>query len=131
MGCLQSKPSLAPAKPTKSSSNAQQMVRKILSKDEVRMRIVAPEQSQTFIQSGISIRYAWATQRGYYPDSPDKDNQDSYSVASQLSDKLHEASMFGVYDGHGVQGHTCSQYVSVQVTSPSLHCSLQIHEEPY
>ena len=123
-------PSSTSAKPVKSSSNAQKIVKKVLSKDEVRMRIVAPEQSQTFIQSGISIRYAWATQRGYYPDSPDKDNQDSYSVAPQLSDKLREASLFGVYDGHGVQGHTCSQYVSVQVRNHSLLCSWQIQEQP-
>lgn len=117
MGCLQSKPSSTPSKSVPSPGKAQQTVKKVLSKDEVRMRIVAPEQSQTFTQSGISIRYAWVTQRGYYPDSPDKDNQDSYSLSSELSDKLREVSLFGVYDGHGGQGHICSQYVSTQVIS--------------
>lgn len=116
MGCLQSKPS---AKASKTAlvvaKQPGPFAKKCLSQDEIRMRIVAPDQSQVFTQSGITVRYAWVTQRGYYPDSPDKDNQDSYSCAPQLSEYLPDVSLFGVYDGHGGEGHTCSQFVATQV----------------
>eukprot|EP00602_Paraphysomonas_sp_CaronLab_P009421 CAMPEP_0185029392 /NCGR_PEP_ID=MMETSP1103-20130426/15671_1 /TAXON_ID=36769 /ORGANISM="Paraphysomonas bandaiensis, Strain Caron Lab Isolate" /LENGTH=986 /DNA_ID=CAMNT_0027564111 /DNA_START=302 /DNA_END=3262 /DNA_ORIENTATION=+ len=56
------------------------------------------------------IRYAWVSQRGYYPDAPFKENQDCYTIIPQL-EGVKDASFFAVYDGHGKEGHLCAQYV--------------------
>lgn len=56
------------------------------------------------------LEYAALAQRGYYPDSPDKENQDSYCVKTQIqgNPNLH---FFGVFDGHGMFGTQCSHFV--------------------
>ncbi|KAI3855987.1 hypothetical protein MKX03_016908 [Papaver bracteatum] len=48
--------------------------------------------------------------RGYYPDFPDKENQDSYVVKTgiQGNPNLH---FFGVFDGHGQYGTQSSNFV--------------------
>ena len=116
MGCLQSKP--VPKKIEKPTpAKAAPPTKKGLSKDEVQMRIVAPEICHTYVQSGVTIKYAWASQRGYYPDAPDKENQDSFSAEPHLSSSLPDVALFGVYDGHGGEGHVCSRFVRTQVTN--------------
>ena len=122
MGCLTSKPSVNDPKKSGSrsvSSPISPSHKRGLSKDEIQMRIVAPKSCHSFDHCGVSIKYAWVSQRGYYPDSPDKDNQDSCSVAPNLFEKngsLPTVAMFGVYDGHGPDGHLCSRFVSSQVS---------------
>ncbi|KAK6913847.1 PPM-type phosphatase-like domain [Dillenia turbinata] len=56
------------------------------------------------------LEYSVLTQRGYYPDSQDKENQDSFSIRTQLqgNPNLH---FFGVFDGHGQFGTQCSNFV--------------------
>ncbi|XP_077218773.1 putative protein phosphatase 2C 35 [Tasmannia lanceolata] len=56
------------------------------------------------------VQYSFLTQRGYYPDSPDKENQDSFCIRTQLqgNPNLH---FFGVFDGHGHFGTECSNFV--------------------
>ncbi|KAL5712706.1 hypothetical protein ACHQM5_014850 [Ranunculus cassubicifolius] len=56
------------------------------------------------------LQYCALTQRGYYPDSPDKENQDSFCVRTQMlsNPNLH---FFGVFDGHGQFGTQCSHFV--------------------
>mgnify|MGYP001810623503 CR=1 FL=1 len=34
--------------------------------------------------AGLTLRYAFVSQRGYYPDAPDKSNQDAVCVAERL-----------------------------------------------
>lgn len=34
--------------------------------------------------AGLNVRYAYISQRGYYPDAPDKTNQDAVSVTERL-----------------------------------------------
>lgn len=36
--------------------------------------------------AGYTLRYAYVSQRGYYPDSPDKTNQDAVCTAENLGD---------------------------------------------
>lgn len=64
-----------------------------------------PVPSHNFI-----LEYTYLTQRGYYPDSPDKENQDSFCISTQLqgNPSVH---FFGVYDGHGQFGSQCSNFV--------------------
>ena len=94
-----------------------------LSRHEIELRIDAPPNSEKFTHSGITFKYAWASQRGYYPDSPDKENQDSYSVLPSASTKVGGSSdiaFFGVYDGHGNDGHLSSLYAKNQVRLANL-----------
>ena len=89
-----------------------------LSRHEIELRIDAPPNSEKFTHSGITFKYAWASQRGYYPDSPDKENQDSYSILPSVTEKSSESpnvAFFGVYDGHGNDGHLSSLYAKNQV----------------
>lgn len=58
----------------------------------------------------FSLEYSVLTQRGYYPDSPEKENQDSYCIRTKLqgNPNIH---FFGVFDGHGQFGTQCSNFV--------------------
>lgn len=60
------------------------------------------------------MEYSLLTQRGYYPDSPDKENQDSLCVSTQIrgNPNIH---FFGVFDGHGQFGSQCSNFVKSRV----------------
>ena len=55
---------------------------------------------------GYSIRYSSLTKRGYYPEAPNKANQDSFCVGATFggNDSDH---LFGVFDGHGENGTPC------------------------
>lgn len=58
----------------------------------------------------FSLEYTFLTQKGYYPDSPDKENQDSFCISTQLQGNPN-VHFFGVYDGHGQFGSQCSNFV--------------------
>lgn len=60
------------------------------------------------------LEYSVHSQRGYYPDSLDKQNQDSYCIKTQLqgNPNIH---FFGVFDGHGQFGTQCSNFVKDRV----------------
>ncbi|XP_022997855.1 probable protein phosphatase 2C 35 [Cucurbita maxima] len=60
------------------------------------------------------MEYSLLTQRGYYPDSPDKGNQDSVCVSTKIrgNPNIH---FFGVFDGHGQYGSDCSNFVKERV----------------
>jgi hypothetical protein len=57
------------------------------------------------LQEGGSVRWATASQRGYYPFEPDKPNQDANKsqVGIVNGSNLH---WFSVFDGHGPDGHS-------------------------
>lgn len=65
----------------------------------------APVPSHNYV-----LEYSFLTQRGYYPDSPDKENQDTFCIRTQVqgNPNIH---FFGVYDGHGQCGSQCSNFV--------------------
>ena len=79
---------------------------------EVNSRIECSHQTQCFAlgASGLRLRYAYVSQRGYYPDDLDKNNQDAYKVIPGINGE-DDAIFFGVFDGHGSDGDTCSYYV--------------------
>ncbi|XP_031398064.1 probable protein phosphatase 2C 35 isoform X1 [Punica granatum] len=56
------------------------------------------------------LEYSVLTQRGYYPDSPDKENQDSFCIKTQLRGNAN-VHFFGVFDGHGQFGTQCANFV--------------------
>lgn len=58
----------------------------------------------------FNLVYSVLSQRGYYPDSPDKENQDNFIIRTQIqgNPNIH---FFGVFDGHGQYGAQCSSFV--------------------
>lgn len=63
---------------------------------------------------GITVQYAFVTQRGYYPDDVHKENQDSYSITLNFAGQDGDA-LFGVYDGHGPYGDKCAQFAKKEL----------------
>ena len=58
-----------------------------------------------------SLQWGCASQKGYHPRKPLKPNQDKFAE-STLMYKNNANLFFGVYDGHGEDGHMCASYVS-------------------
>ncbi|OEL15911.1 Protein phosphatase 2C and cyclic nucleotide-binding/kinase domain-containing protein [Dichanthelium oligosanthes] len=56
------------------------------------------------------LRYSFLSQRGYYPESLEKPNQDSYCIHTPFGTSPDDH-FFGVFDGHGEYGAQCSQFV--------------------
>lgn len=56
------------------------------------------------------LEYTVLTQRGHYPDTPEKENQDSFCIKTQIQNNPN-VHFFGVFDGHGQFGTQCSNFV--------------------
>ena len=70
-----------------------------------------------------SIEYAYVSQRGYYPEAPNKTNQDTYCVQTEFMGNPN-SHLFGVFDGHGTQGTACSSFARDKVRACPLSHSL-------
>jgi len=84
-----------------------------LTEDEVNARIVCSNKAELFKlgkKSGITLRFAYLSQRGYYPEDLYKANQDAFKVVPNFNGNEDEI-FFGVFDGHGVDGDSCSYFV--------------------
>jgi CRP-like cAMP-binding protein/serine/threonine protein phosphatase PrpC len=82
-----------------------------LSRKNIVQRLAMTESKQTEFGPGFSIIHCAVSQRGYYPDSLTKANQDAYLVQPSGMGKMKGKGLFGVFDGHGSAGDTCSQFV--------------------
>lgn len=92
-----------------------------LSAVEIKERTDAPLKSEIIHYAGMKIKYGYVSQRGYYPDSPNKENQDSFLVVPSFEiqpkdEQPATAAFFGVFDGHGKDGHLCSRFVKKRVS---------------
>ncbi|KAK8936443.1 putative protein phosphatase 2C 35 [Platanthera zijinensis] len=60
--------------------------------------------------AGFCLQYSSLSLRGYYPDTPDRENQDAFCIRTNLqgNPNLH---FFGVFDGHGQFGGECANFV--------------------
>eukprot|EP00605_Chrysophyceae_sp_TOSAG23-4_P001049 GSChrysophyteH1.ASY1.ANO1.1154.1 assembled CDS len=67
-------------------------------------------------QLTFTLNYAYVNQRGYYPNTLNKANQDSYLI---LRDIFEDKSChcFGVFDGHGETGDYCSHFAAEQFST--------------
>jgi len=79
------------------------------SKIEIDQRIECGETVKATF-GGVSVRYAYMSQRGYYPDDSSKPNQDSYTINPSFASRPSDI-LFGVFDGHGRDGDKCAHYV--------------------
>ena len=87
-----------------------------LSAREYKARLASSEGTQVldFPSAGFSIRYAFVSQRGLYPDSPDKPNQDALAVHPHFAGDPEQL-FVGVFDGHGEAGTACAQFARDRV----------------
>ncbi|CAH9129865.1 unnamed protein product [Cuscuta epithymum] len=78
--------------------------------DQTHIPTARPLQIAHVPSHNLRLEYSVLTQRGYYPESPQKENQDSYCIKSQLlgNPNVH---FCGVFDGHGQFGTECSIFV--------------------
>lgn len=80
-------------------------------KEEKALRKVeCSDEPREIICGGLRLRYAYYSQKGYYPDDPHKPNQDAYSVTESFGARDSNDSFFAVYDGHGRDGDLCAQF---------------------
>jgi len=64
--------------------------------------------------SGVAIHYAYLSQRGHYPDQPNKANQDAVLVKENVN-RVTGQHLMGVLDGHGETGAECAQFAKAKV----------------
>lgn len=83
-----------------------------LTEEQIQERVVAIDKSRAFVMKSIplTVRYAYVSQRGYYPDELNKSNQDAFCIAENVCGE-EESVFFGVFDGHGSTGDKCSAFV--------------------
>lgn len=77
-------------------------------------RTDAIDKSKTLSCGGITLTYAYLSQRGFYPDDPFKANQDAYCVKQNLNRGKNDI-FFGVFDGHGKDGDGCAIYAKTNL----------------
>ncbi|KAJ0555973.1 putative PPM-type phosphatase, divalent cation binding, PPM-type phosphatase domain superfamily [Helianthus annuus] len=58
----------------------------------------------------FKLECAVLTRRGYYPDTPNKENQDCFCIKTSVQGNPN-VHFFGVFDGHGHAGKQCSEFV--------------------
>lgn len=73
-------------------------------------KVECSDAAKELICGGLRLRYAYFSQKGYYPDDPHKANQDAYSVVERFGSGESNDAFFAVYDGHGRDGHLCAQF---------------------
>ncbi|CAH9131278.1 unnamed protein product [Cuscuta epithymum] len=76
----------------------------------VSLQMLPPEGGSILQPANYELRYSYLSQTGYYPDSLDKANQDSFCISTPFGMTLDDH-FFGVFDGHGEFGAQCSQFV--------------------
>lgn len=83
----------------------------------------------SFPASHFSLRYGAVSQRGHYPEAPNKDNQDRWCVHVPYGGSAEQA-LFGVFDGHGDFGSQCAAFAAHAVRLPLLvlgKCARSVH----
>lgn len=76
----------------------------------------------------LCLRYSSLTQQGHYPDSPDRENQDSFCVKTQFQGN-HNLHFFGVFDGHGQFGTQCANFVRDRLVD-ILSADIRLLDDP-
>lgn len=82
-----------------------------LTHQQYQERTDTPKASLKISTNYIKGSFAWNSFRGYYPSERLKPNQDSLIISSMFGEAKLSQSFFGVFDGHGRDGHFCSRFV--------------------
>ena len=103
-----------------------------LGRDEFRGRLLSSAGTQALALpgAGFSVRYAFASLRGYYPEALDKPNQDAVCAhaafgggGTAAADK-GDSFLAGVFDGHGSTGAACAQFAMAALPASLLSDAL-------
>ena len=115
MGCSISKDiSAAPNSSNSGKRNKSKSLRQNQnhpSKTQLESRIRTVEKTRSVTLGRCKARYAYMTQRGFYPDDLNKPNQDALSVNHKFANVKKDA-WLSVYDGHGRHGDRCAQFAA-------------------
>jgi len=112
MGCSASKEATGEngiPRPTNTTNSKNQQNHP--SKTQVESRIRTVESTRSVTLGSCKARYAYMTQRGFYPDDLNKANQDALSINHKFANTKKDA-WLSVYDGHGRFGDRCAQFVA-------------------
>eukprot|EP00560_Eucampia_antarctica_P009127 CAMPEP_0197826960 /NCGR_PEP_ID=MMETSP1437-20131217/3835_1 /TAXON_ID=49252 ORGANISM="Eucampia antarctica, Strain CCMP1452" /NCGR_SAMPLE_ID=MMETSP1437 /ASSEMBLY_ACC=CAM_ASM_001096 /LENGTH=725 /DNA_ID=CAMNT_0043427619 /DNA_START=65 /DNA_END=2242 /DNA_ORIENTATION=+ len=109
MGCICSKDEDTGIETSAAASGTRKRDSHLLKHRE--SRIETAQESKTAVLGGLKIRYAYLSQRGYYPDDADKPNQDAYADIPGFSGNQDDQ-FFAVFDGHGRDGDKCAQFAA-------------------
>lgn len=87
-----------------------------LSPQEFRQRLVcsAGTQEVHIPTSDYTLKFAYVSFRGYYPEALYKPSQDTACTISNFAGDPEQV-FLGVFDGHGTSGTECSQFAKEQV----------------
>lgn len=107
-------PNQAPAPPVKKLPSTATPV------NRAQDRYDAIDATKKLVSDGVTLRYAYLSQRGHYPDDPFKANQDAYCVDESITTGVNDA-FFGVFDGHGATGDLCAIYAKQHLPQQVRH----------
>ena len=105
-----------------------------LTRAEFRARLLssAGTQAVSLPGAGFTVRYAFASLRGYYPEALDKPNQDAVCAhaafgcggAAAGGKGMEDSLLAGVFDGHGSTGAACAQFAMASLPAALLSDAL-------
>jgi len=84
-------------------------------KEKAHREVDSIKETKELICGGLRLRYAYYSQKGYYPDQLEKANQDAHSVIERFGASNSDDSFFAVFDGHGELGDCCAQFARDQL----------------
>ncbi|KAG8467851.1 hypothetical protein KFE25_006903 [Diacronema lutheri] len=122
MGCGSSKTAQVVVTKEAEEGGAGEKVAPPLTEEQIQERVVAIDKPRDFRMKSVplTVRYAYVSQRGYYPDELNKNNQDAFCIAENVCGE-EETILFGVFDGHGSTGDKCSAFVRDTVLETLEH----------
>lgn len=92
---------------------------------EVSERFEVQETQKLRLKGGLSVKFAAASQGGYYPSDREKANQDAYIAGAKVTEAKRNPSLlkkksdsgllFAVFDGHGPNGTECARRAQTHV----------------
>lgn len=91
-------------------ANGRQQESAVKQPEKALRKVECSEEPKEIICGGLRLRYAFFSQKGYYPDDPHKPNQDAYSITERFGSRESNDAFFAVYDGHGRDGDLCAQF---------------------
>lgn len=90
-------------------------------------RVDAIAETKSIICNGVKMKYAYVSQRGFYPEEPFKANQDAYCIHHNLVPGVDDA-FFAVFDGHGKDGDGCAIFAKNELPQQVLKQVAKAHE---
>ena len=99
--------------------------REALTDEQLRERITTSGGARALAlpSAGFAARHAFCSLRGFYPETPDKRNQDAVCAHERFGGDP-EALLLAVFDGHGNHGAACSQFAMDALPAALLADSL-------